>query len=1077
MACDGRAIHQGIESKNLKLPPFLFLNFLVKGVPGNYYNDIESSCVLDEDLCLGVSRFKLLSSILTSNKHFFAICKFFGKFYNLDDMIFSYAKGYPSFKEAFDGRSHKSAIKFDLSRSSGNPKKGAVYSAIFQGLDTEDQTRLEWQEKTKNFRILRDVPKNIFKNFAGNEIQWQCSIETSCSVNRVVKRDILEDGKMDISFSTLDMASGPDGENNVNVDTEKHVLSSGESDSLDGGERGPQHLTDDEHGDEDDDHLSDDEHEVILNHEFDVGEDSCSSDIDKECEMIIFQEKQSINHIRKCDDHNSNFDLDYRLMTNQHIGRYMKNNPGSYYDHSRNLWFCSICQNFGGRGKENNAWSSTGVILGDAPGRKFKKHFRSDFHKRNVEFKAQFGNMMQKEKPSHIIALFNQYKSGENDKISKNRKVFKTLFRAAHFIIKKMMANDTFSSLVNLIADCDSFKLKQFIMKSPKNATYLSTFAFKKILKVLNDFTEEKLLKSLQSANYVTLFHDETTDVSNFSEAAVYVMFFHDGSHTEHFLGLKHMKNGLTAFDHYVATAELCKEKGLNMAKIQFVDLDGCNTNSGDMQGFKLYFKHCNPHNINQTCTSHTLALIPKHLITDSKFKAIYDADRLMVNLYVFFKNSSIMLNMFEKCQIVFEDKILKLICPSATRWLSHIICFERILVLFEPTLTTLAQIYHERNNLEALGLLVQLVDPTFMLSVLMLVDVLRTIRPLVLWLQSSPSSVDVTELPALVTRVVERLNYIAGDDRDQPRLFSKSGEDVLLFNIETFEEKYGIVVANIETLPAAARLRNSSKSREQGLNSRFEEFKTSVQQPFVTEIAQEIREKICLDPITSALKCLDVRFFPLFKSELSNFGKDSIRILSEHFGEPRQAMNPKTKVINRCDPKIDKIGTEAEYELFKLYAFDINSERSGEIRRKIRSIERRLSSTLKIPANQSEIKDLKQKMKELESSINKMTLAEMYKKLCSPTRAYLFPNILVLLEMAILCPVGNATVERLFSFMKIVKTRLRNLLSDCSLDSLLRVKLECKDHLDDEDLDELVDRFKEYSIQLSKSGKIRVDL
>ena len=58
------------------------------------------------------------------------------------------------------------------------------------------------------------------------------------------------------------------------------------------------------------------------------------------------------------------------------------------------------------------------------------------------------------------------------------------------------------------------------------------------------------------------------------------------------------------------------------------------------------------------------------------------------------------------------------------------------------------------------------------------------------------------------MTRVVERLNYIAGNDRDQPRLFSKSGEDILLFNIETFEEKYGIVVAIIETLPAAARLK-----------------------------------------------------------------------------------------------------------------------------------------------------------------------------------------------------------------------------------------------------------------------------
>ena len=117
---------------------------------------------------------------------------------------------------------------------------------------------------------MRDVPKNEFKNFAGNKIQRPCSIETSCSVNSVVKGDIIEDGKTDISYSTLDMATGPDGENNVNVDGEKHVLSSGESDSLDGGERGPQHLPDDKHGDEDDDHLSDDEHEVILNQELDV---------------------------------------------------------------------------------------------------------------------------------------------------------------------------------------------------------------------------------------------------------------------------------------------------------------------------------------------------------------------------------------------------------------------------------------------------------------------------------------------------------------------------------------------------------------------------------------------------------------------------------------------------------------------------------------------------------------------------------------------------------------------------------------------------------------------------------------
>ena len=105
------------------------------------------------------------------------------------------------------------------------------------------------------------------------------------------------------------------------------------------------------------------------------------------------------------------------------------------------------------------------------------------------------------------------------------------------------------------------------------------------------------------------------------------------------------------------------------------------------------------------------------------------------------------------------------------------------------------------------------------------------------------------------------------------------------------------------------------------------------------------------------------------------------------------------------------------------------------------------------------------------------MTLAEMYETLCVPGRAFLFPNILVLLEMAVICPVGNATVERLFSYLKLVKSRLRNNLGDQTLDSLLRIKIECKDELEDEDLEELVDRFKEYLIDLSKSGQIRINI
>ena len=44
-------------------------------------------------------------------------------------------------------------------------------------------------------------------------------------------------------------------------------------------------------------------------------------------------------------------------------------------------------------------------------------------------------------------------------------------------------------------------------------------------------------------------------------------------------------------------------------------------------------------------------------------------------------------------------------------------------------------------------------------------------------------------------------------------------------------------------------------------------------------------------------------------------------------------------------------------------------------------------------------------------------------------------------------------------------------------MDSLLRIKMECKEVLEDHDLEKLVDRFKHYLTDLAKSGEIRIDI
>ena len=78
-------------------------------------------------------------------------------------------------------------------------------------------------------------------------------------------------------------------------------------------------------------------------------------------------------------------------------------------------------------------------------------------------------------------------------------------------------------------------------------------------------------------------------------------------------------------------------------------------------------------------------------------------------------------------------------------------------------------------------------------------------------------------------------------------------------------------------------------------------------------------------------------------------------------------------------------------------------------------------------------------------------------------TNAYtdIFPQIFKLLNILLTLPVGTATVERSFSQMKLVKTRLRNRVSDINLARLMRIAIEGPE-LTDIDFNEILEVFKE---------------
>ena len=71
------------------------------------------------------------------------------------------------------------------------------------------------------------------------------------------------------------------------------------------------------------------------------------------------------------------------------------------------------------------------------------------------------------------------------------------------------------------------------------------------------------------------------------------------------------------------------------------------------------------------------------------------------------------------------------------------------------------------------------------------------------------------------------------------------------------------------------------------------------------------------------------------------------------------------------------------------------------------------------------------------------------------------FPNLKKLASIALVLPVTTATVERTFSDMKMVKTRLRSRLGEDTLDYALRICIEGQDTLDNHKLECIISHWK----------------
>ena len=100
-------------------------------------------------------------------------------------------------------------------------------------------------------------------------------------------------------------------------------------------------------------------------------------------------------------------------------------------------------------------------------------------------------------------------------------------------------------------------------------------------------------------------------------------------------------------------------------------------------------------------------------------------------------------------------------ICPSVTRWQAHKRACETFHLHFENFLDALSTSYAKRKEAEALGLFIQGSSCQTIATNLMLLDVFKSIKPLILFFQTSKGECSVSDANTYYELCLQRLNEL----------------------------------------------------------------------------------------------------------------------------------------------------------------------------------------------------------------------------------------------------------------------------------------------------------------------------
>jgi len=186
--------------------------------------------------------------------------------------------------------------------------------------------------------------------------------------------------------------------------------------------------------------------------------------------------------------------------------------------------------------------------------------------------------------------------------------------------------------------------------------------------------------------------------------------------------------------------------------------------------------------------------------------------------------------------------------------------------------------------------------------------------------------------------------------------------------------------------------------------------------------VVEDISNRFRNGDLVAAFQIFDPKLVPAGEDELEKYGTEKLDAILEHYGK------------------------EATATLTSLN--DVRSRRDAPV--------------VKAELCRGEWIPFRRMMQRGMQSKDFEDLASFLRWFYSGSMPEYFPNLSVLLQIVAVLPVGSVSVERSFSVMKLIKTRLRNSISDDNMEWLMLIASEGPEKLTDEQADAILNRFRD---------------